>query len=217
MITIPTADLTGILGDVIPLALADDEFPLLNCVRLEWDGTALHAHATDRYRLGISTWMPGDIAPGVERQDDLFTDWGGYDDPWSMTVALADAKEIVKIFKLPPKEAVAVPLTIDYDAERWQARVARAKSTGYSGVSDLVQDQRHVFPDLRAMMADKRTEPCAEVAYSARYLADFAKVRPYGPLILTHTAGKRDGEPGMPLARVGEHFAGAIMPTRLGE
>lgn len=32
MITVPTADLTGILGDVIPFAFADDEFPLLNCV-----------------------------------------------------------------------------------------------------------------------------------------------------------------------------------------
>ena len=167
MITIPTADLVGILSDVIPFALDDDEVPLLNQVRLEWDGRQLHALATDRYRLGISSWEPGDIGDGEESQDELGVDWGSGDDPWAMAVDLPDAKELVKVFKLPTKEAIGVPVTVDYDTERWQARVSRSKDTGHSGLTVLVQDRRDEFPNVRALL-DKPAAATDRIGYTAK-------------------------------------------------
>jgi hypothetical protein len=206
MITIPTGDLTGILTDVIPFALRDDEIPMLNAVRIEWDGEQLHAMTTDRYRLGWSTWEPGDMADGEDVQDDLFTEWGSGDDPWRCTLALVDATQIAKVFKLGPKEA-GVPLTVDYEADRRRLTVKRAKDSGHSAITITADDAFVEFPDLRAMLArsDKLTAR-REVEYTAAFLADFAKVRPRGPLSMRHTKG-------LTHVSIGERFVGAIMPT----
>jgi hypothetical protein len=209
VITIPTGDLVGILADVIPFAWQDDDLPMLNIVKLEWDGRQLHALATDRFRVGISTWEPGDIGPGEEAQDDLFTDFGSGDEPWAMTIGLDQAKELVKVFKLPPKES-SVPLAFDYDAERWQAKVSRSKDTGYSGLSVLAADLREPFPDVRQLIAKAKVKSAGTIAYTAKLLADFAKVRPRGPLVLTF-----GGNEGVTLVQIGKRFAGAIMPARV--
>lgn len=128
MITIPTGDLTGVLGDVIPFAHRDDDLPTLSCVRLEWDGHTLHALTTDRYRIGWSQWHPDD-EPDGESQDDLFTRWGGADDAWWIYLPLDDAKDVVAAYKLGPKEQ-RTPLTIEnLDG---QLKVVRSRDTGYS-------------------------------------------------------------------------------------
>lgn len=211
MITIPTGDLTGILADVIPFAFPDEDIPDINCVRLEWDGGSLHALATDRYRLAISTWQPGDLDESDGVQDDLFTDWGGGDDPWSMSIALDEAKELVKVFKLGPKEW-HTPLTVDYDAERWHAKVVRSRDTGHSAITVVTPDMRAEFPDLRALLAKHDgLEAVRGLAFTAKLLADFAKVRPRGPMDMKFT-----GEGGMTHVTIGERFVGAIQPVRLG-
>lgn len=80
MICVPTGDLTGILADVTHFASPDLEVPQLNCVRVEWDGEMLHALATDTIRIAWSSWHRDD-EPDGETQDDLFTEFGGADDP----------------------------------------------------------------------------------------------------------------------------------------
>lgn len=208
MIIIPTGDLVGVINDVIPFAWPDAELPTLNTVRLRWDGEQLDAMTTDRFRLAIPTWRPGDVGPGEEFQDELGADFGSADDPWSMTMPLAQAKEIVKVFKLPPKEG-GVPLTFDYDTDRFQAKVARSKETGYSGLSLIAYDTREDFPDLSKIVADAKPQPAAAVAYSAKWLADFAKVRPRGPMVLTPC-----GTHHLTLVTIGARFTGGIVPQR---
>lgn len=209
MITVPTADLVGILSDVVPFAFDDNDIPDINCVRLEWDGNRLHALSTDRYRLAWSTWEPGEVAVGEEVQDDLFTDWGSADDPWAMTIALDEAKELVKVFKLPPKEG-HTPLTVDYDKQRWTAKVVRARETGHSAITVVVPDMRAEYPDLRALLAkNDALATVTGVEYRAKYLADFAKVRPLGPLSLRFSEG-------LTHVSIGERFVGAIVPVKVG-
>jgi hypothetical protein len=206
-ITIPTGDLVGILGDVIPFASTDDEVDFLHAVRLEWDGEMLHALTTDRFRAAISSWHPDDIEPGEEIQDDLFTDWGSGDEPWKATLALPDAAQIAKVFKLPAKE-MRVPLTVDYEADRRRLRIIRNKDTGHSAITIGADDLFVDTPDLRRLLAtaDKATGP-RQINYSAKLLADFAKVRPRGPLNLRFTKG-------LTHVAIGDRFVGAIMPAR---
>lgn len=212
MITIPTGDFVGLLADVIPFAGTDDDIPTINCVRLEWSGTRLDALATDRYRIAISQWEPGDVGEDEAIQDDLFSEWGSGDDPWRTTIDLNDAKELVKVFKLGEKE-YSVPLTVDYEFGRARFTVKRAKETGHSAITIVLETTEVEFPDVRALLAKNDTlEPVTSLGFTARLLADFGKVRPRGPLELSFT-----GEQGLTLVAIGERFHGAIMPVRVGE
>jgi len=203
VITIPTGDLTGILNDVIPFAFRDDDLPDVNCVRLEWDGDQLHALATDRYRIGWSTWDPTDEYE-VEHQDDLFTQWGGADEPWAVTISLDDAKDLAAHYKLGPKERM-VPLTIDREPER--LKVSRSRDTGYSAITTIMRDTFVSFPDIRQLLKDSaQTERVAGLSFNAKYLADFAKVRPRGPLDMQFT-----GKGKLAHVSIGARFTGAIM------
>lgn len=212
-VTIPTGDLCGILADTIPFALPGDDLPILNSVRLEWDGEQLHAMATDRYHIGWSTWRPDD-QPDTDgdQQDDLFTEWGSGDNPWHLYIPLADAKDIVSNYKLPPKERGAA-LTVGHDwaASGQQLTVDRSRLTGHSAlrmvVAGAVGDD---FPDLRKLLADASTaRPVKDIGFTPRYLADFAKVRPRGPLRMTFT-----GEGKLVHVTIGDRFVGAIQSVK---
>lgn len=210
MITIPTGDFVGILADVIPFAGTDDEIPSINCVRLEWVGTRLDALATDRYRIAISEWEPGDPDDRAV-QDDLFTNWGSGDEPWRTTIALDDAKELVKVFKLGEKE-YSVPLTVDYDRGRARLTVSRARNTGHSAITVVLETTEVEFPDVRGHLAKKDALlPVTSLGFTAKLLADFGKVRARGPLELSFS-----GDLGLTHVRIGDRFTGAIMPVRIG-
>lgn len=210
MITIPTGDLVGILSDVLPFAFPDDDLPAKHAVRIHWDRELLHAITTDGYRAAWSTWAPNEMAEGEQHQDDLFTDWGSGDDEWYCTIALPDAKELARVFKLGPKE-YQVPVTVDYEADRRRLTVKRAKDTGHSAITisaeDLFTDE---FPNVPQLL-DKAgaTRSRTTVEYNAKYLADFAKVRARGPLQMRHT--KR-----ITLVSIGPRFVGAIVPVGRG-
>lgn len=206
MITIPTGDLTGIIGDVIPFASPDTDLPKMNCVRLEWDGSMLHAQSIDGIRLGWSSWTPDDDAK-EEHQDSLFTEWGGADDPWSATICLDDAKDLAKCFKLPAKE-IFTPLTIE-KVQR-TVRVVRTRDTGHSAFTSVMHDTFVEFPDVRKVLSGNDVAlPTSALAFNAKYLADFAKVRPRGPMHMMFT-----GPTGVVHISIGERFSGAIQPVR---
>lgn len=212
MITVPTTELVGLLTDTIPFASPDKELPVLRTVRIDWDGEMLHASATDRYRIGWSRWHPDDD-PDEDAQDSLFTDWGGADEPWTAVVDLDDAKDAVKMFKLPAKEGHA-PLTVELYHR--QIRISRSRETGHSAITHVIRDaatEDHTDP--RALF-DRMPDPVStsEVAFSARMVADFAKVRPRGPLALT-LAGT-EGVVHVVHVAIGERFTGAVTPVRIG-
>ncbi|MEU7170352.1 hypothetical protein ABZ949_02525 [Micromonospora tulbaghiae] len=209
MITVPTGELTGTIADVLPFVFPDPDLPNLNCVRLEWDGHMLHALSTDRYRIAWSAWHPDDD-PDIETQDDLFTNWGGADDPWTATITLDDAKELVKVFKLPTKEQ-RVPLTVDFT--NGQVTVRRDRDTGYTALRLDIPDQLAEFPDVRKLLTDSdRVEPIAGLAFNAKYLADFGKVRPRAPMQLSFTGATK-----LTHVAIGKRFTGAIMPVNEGQ
>lgn len=217
MITISTLDFVGLLSDVVPFASTDETLPALNGVRIEWDGSRLHAMSTDRYRIGWSQWDPDDD-PDEDVQEDLFTQWGGADDGWRVTIPLNDAKGLVKSYKLPTKEAVSCPLSVEYD--RLRLVVRRLSDSGYSALRmDIeglpepdAEDASPRFPDLRKLLSEMDVlQPTRSVHFSARLLADFAKVRQRGPLEFRFTGPKT-----LAHVSIGERFIGAIMPVRPG-
>jgi hypothetical protein len=159
-------------------------------------------------------WEPGDVATDEEVQDDLFTEWGGGDDPWRVTLRHSDVAELAKVFKLPPKVAHA-PLTVDHEADRRQPHREAARDTGHTAhtmaVEDLFTDE---FPDLPAFLASAdRATSRRSVQFNAKQLADFAKVRPRGPLAMSFAKASGPGV-GAVLVSVGERFRGAIAPMR---
>lgn len=208
-ITIPTGDLVGILSDVIPFAFPDDILPELNAVRLEWDGETLHALSTDRYRVGWSQWTPGDIDADEAAQDDLFADWGSGDEPWATSIPLADAKELVKVFKLPPKEANTA-IVVDHNRASERTKVIRTRETGHSAITVVAEGLgvTFPFPDVRATLAKSdRIKAVRNAIYRAEFLADFAKVRPRGPMQMTFAGG-------LTHITIGKRFVGAITPQK---
>jgi hypothetical protein len=202
VITIPTGDLVGVLADVVLFAFPKADLPGINCVRLEWDGGMLHALATDKIRAGISSWHPTD-EPDDDGQDDLFAKWGGADDPWSLLLPLDDAKDLVANYKLGPKE-YRVPLTIDVHDN--VLKVERSRDTGHSRIVMQIEGQFVDFPDLRKLLAAAdQVRSVRGQRYTARMLADFAKVRPRGPFEMTFAKG-------LTHITIGERFVGAIAP-----
>jgi hypothetical protein len=212
-VTIPTTDLCGILADTVPFASPDTEVPVLNAIRIEWDGNALHAMATDRYRIAWSTWDPDD-EPDDDQQGDLFADWGTDDtgEQWHAYIALDDAKDIIGAYKLPAKEAggVAVSVRRVVDGAGEQLVVDRSRLTGHSAITMVVRCvAADVDPDIRGLLAKHDVaEPVRQIAYNARFLADFAKVRQRGSLRMMHTPS------GMTLVAIGDRFVGAIQAVK---
>lgn len=208
-LTVPTWDLVGVVADCVPFAFPKDDMPMLHGVRVEWDGDRLHALSTDRYRIAWSQWHPDDDPP-ADTQDDLWTKFGGADDPWGVFLSLGDAKKLVQIYKLPMKES-RTPLTVDVDLNRLTVR--RARETGHSAIQAVFDGLEVDVPDVRELLADSSAlTGVDQVSYYAHFLADFAKVRPAGPLEMRFT-----GPTGPTHVSIGERFVGAIMPVRLGD
>jgi hypothetical protein len=202
VITIPTGDLVGVLGDVALLAHPKPEGGTLNCVRLEWDGGMLHALATDRIRAGVSSWHPTD-EPDDDGQDDLFATWGGADDPWAILLPLDDVKDLIGAYKLGPKE-YRVPLTIDMHLG--VLKVERSRDTGHSRIVMQIQGVLDEYLDVRKLFRDTaQLQPVTGQRYTAKFLADFAKVRPRGPFEMAFAKG-------LTHITIGERFVGAITP-----
>lgn len=209
-VTITTADFVGLLSDAIPFAFGDDDLPAINTVRLHWDGTMLHAQATDRYRIAWSKWHPDD-EPERDYQADLLAQVGSGDDPWQVLIPLDEAQHLVKTFKLPPKEAFAV-LTLDVDVER--LTVKRSRETGHCAIRVDVEGRDVAdWPDVNSFLSSHDVVSKVDgMALNPKFIADFAKVRSRGcPLSLRFT-----GDDSAVLVSIGERFVGSIMPVREG-
>lgn len=211
MITIPTAEFVGLISDVQNFAFPKDDLPDLNVVRIEWDGDMLHTAATDSMRCARSSWHPDDDPANAKAtQGAMFTVYGGADERWVVFAALADAKELVKIYKLSDKEG-QIPLTLDYEDGR--LRVRRSRDTGHSAITTLVESRMVEFPDLRKMLdVAPELQGVEEIHYVGRHLADFGTVRQRGAMRMSF-CGLRNAT----RVTIGERFVGTIRPERVGE
>lgn len=212
MLSIPTGELVGTLADVIPFASQHKELPMLNAVKVEWNGERLHAFATDRFVAGWSRWHPKDDPTADHEeggQDGLFDDWGSADEPWSFVIPLADAAEIVKIFKLPLK-VDRHPLEVDVEYPR--VTIRRRPGGSFKGITAQLDAAMGLqFPDVRKLLGEQPMSLLAgeHVCWDPLFLAKFAKVRWHG---IAHFYV--DGPERLTVVEIGDRFTGAIMPIR---
>lgn len=222
MITIPAGELCGLLLDVIPFGV--DHPDSQHCaVRLEWDGELLHAMTMDSVRVGWSQWCPEDLPP-VDVQDPIGTVWGGSRVPWAITIALHDAAEIAKIFRLPAKEAYGSPLSVDVDqaptdgpdgapATKTLLRVRRDADTGRSALTGVWEGVEIPLTLAAARELFARWDKVAKIpsiAFNPSLLADFAQVRTRGGAMrMTFTGRERPT-----LIEIGRRFQGLIQPIK---
>jgi hypothetical protein len=140
----------------------------------------------------------------------MFTEWGGADDAWSVLLPLDDAKDVAKVFKLPVKEGWT-PLTVENI--NGQLKVVRKRDGLHSAITQSVDGVPFGFPNLAELLAKSDSvEQIRQVAYDARRMALFGKVRQRGSMSLTFT-----GENRITHVTIGERFVGAIMLVRVGE
>lgn len=210
MITIPTYELVGLLGDALPFAHPDKDVPALNAVRVEWDGDMLHTIATNVLAAAWSSWHPDDEPdPGQDIQADLLHPIGsdGDDVPWAINLPAADVKDVISGFKLPAKQS-ACPLTVTYNPNG-RLSVARSRETGLVAVTHTIDGRLDTFPDLRDQFNDARdiVDKVDAVAYSGCQLALFGKVRQRAPMRLTFA-------PEATHVTIGERFRGIVVPAR---
>lgn len=211
-ITIPTAELVGILCDAISFISADKDDVERRVVELRWDGSMLHASALDGFRAVVSSWHPDDD-PCRPVEYPLGTDLGGPDAPWDVVLEADDVKHLIDTAKTR-KGQEYVPVVVDADPP--VLAVTRAKlhrlvpgfKVSYDGTSSQ-------FPNVREMIvtAAGDVEATKELWFNPCLMADFAKVRQRGgPMKLTLAGPLHPA-----IVEIGTRFIGLIQPVRNGE
>ncbi len=210
MITVPTADLHGILSDTVQFISPDKDDDEGRCVHLQWDGAMLHASASDTIRSAISSWHPSD-EPEKDVQDALGVELGGADDPWHVVLGVDDVAHLLATAK-PVKNLEYVPLILDYAGG--VLSVKRAKQARVPGFSIAYDGRPYVFADLRVAIVEAlgRVEPVKEIWFNGPLMSSFGKVRQRGaPAKWTFAGPDRPA-----VVEIGERFVGAIQPVRQG-
>jgi hypothetical protein len=209
MITISTAELINSLVAVLPITLDPKGNPLAG-VRIDWDGGDLHFTVYDVYAGAVVTWTPGEGAEeeiADDDQDTMYTEWGGEDEPWHVFISHADAKEIVKVFKLPsklwrfPVDLKVNPLGTKLTVERNDSAVTATNRGERLLVVPSDGDVLAKIPDVRAMAMETAIAAGRLTSYetfSGNRLAALAPSAMYGVATLAFgedyasiTAGKR--------------------------
>lgn len=212
MLTIPTTDLLGTIGDCLPFIPADKEDVERRCVHLRWDGGQFHASATDGIRAVVSSWHPDDI-PDADVQDEIGTTLGeDSDGEWEFILSADDAAHLLKTAK-PVKGMEYTPLHVTWDGELLTVR--RSKASRLPGFTLAYDGMDHVFPDVRAYVVEAagKAEPVKEISFNAVLVADFGKVRQRGNPARWTFGGDRHPA----VVEIGERFVGAIQPVRASE
>lgn len=213
MITIPTTELIGCIADMLP-HITDDKGATAGLV-IEWTGGALNFAVFDTYSGAEVTWVPGEGAEGTyetgEGEEDI--DWGGDDDSWRVFIWLADAKEIVKLFKLPAK-LWRFPVKLKVNLSRTKLTVERDDMTRGERllvVSTYNDVLRHIpsIPQVATMQSETTMRRGIEI--SAARLGAFGLARPHGPM---HISWGQGGEPVR--VTVGSRIEGFVYPPGKG-
>lgn len=208
MLTIPTTDLLGCIGDCMPFITPDKDDVAMRVVHLRWDGDLFHASATDGIRAVVSSWSPDD-KPDDDVQGELGVDLGDDNGPWEFLLSADDAAHLLKAAK-PVKGFEYTPLFVEVDGDL--LRVRRAKEARLPGFVITYDRAGDAFPDVRQYVVDAagKAEPVKEIAWNASLMADFGKVRQRGHAARWTFSGDRSPA----VVEIGERFVGALMPVR---
>lgn len=235
MITIPTSELIGGISDVIAFAADDKDDPQHGIV-IGWNGEELSFAATDAMTGAVSTWTPGmgderftDDLAGMRGTADLVEalrgiQWGTFDDdnnaPWKVFVSHADAKDIVKVFKLAAKFRMT-PLTVEPSVSASRLIVARERQVWcnrHTMTIDASLDNLAKFPRVemfaqRALAREVGDQPEGPltVTFNQLYLARLGAVRDYPCRLVYNGEGAPTG------VSVGATFVGFIYPTGMSK
>lgn len=216
MLTIPTSELTGLLSDVLAFAPVVKDDPNRG-VLIEWDGETLYASAYDVLSGARSSWTPGEGQEGEEAENDEEhpadqLGWGGDAAAWRAFVTFDDAKEIVKVFKLPAKRWW-VPVTVKISPTWSRLTIER---TGDFGPTEALlsarvdPDRTTKFPSVADIFRDAVSGSLARDTgqiFSPYRMAAFGTVRAHGPLALQHAVD------GPTAAAMGTRLIGFIWPN----
>jgi hypothetical protein len=237
-ITIPTAELIGLLTDVASFAPADKD-DIYWGVQLEWGGRDVYPNGTDELGVRIdeltasaysttsgarATWEPGTgregeidesgKAPAIDTED---VRWGGDDSPWRAFLSMSDVRDLIKLFKVPAK-LWAYPLTLDVSATGDRLTVRRTAEFGKPAASMTVDTHTDrfgyegvKFPDVAAVVKEARehTAPSDGEMFWAHQLGALGAVRGHDSLHITLPA---EGYPSTLL--MGERWQGFVYGPR---
>lgn len=214
MITIPTTELIGGLTDVLPV-ITDPKSSLAG-VRIAWDGEALHFTAYDVISGGTVQWVPGEGAEGNmdDGPDGEFVNddvWGGEDSPWAVWIYLPQAKEILKLFKLPAKLwRFPVTLKCSPTGDRLIIEREDGPRVGRLLMVQTDNDMLSKIPDVReiAERVDLNLIRQEGIRFNGSRLGAFGTVRPHGSLAMAF--GSTNEPVGV---KVGTRYAGFIYPA----
>lgn len=215
MITIPTTELIGGLNDVLPI-ISDPKAELAG-VQINWDGEELHFTTYDVHSGAIVSWLPGE---GDERVGQIETEgpddgyepeWGGDDAPWATWIRIEQAKEILKLFKLPAK-LWRFPVTLKCSLSGDRLTVERTDSPKGERLLSIpgAPDMLRKIPNVRTYCEDRGRTPASVLGatFNAARLGTFGSVRPHGLMTLIF------GQENDPVeVKIGTRFAGFVFPA----
>lgn len=195
MLTIPTTELVNCITETLA-HVQDPKHSETAGIVLSWSGEALDFAAYDPLSGAEVTWVPGEGAEGDfddENAEEIA--WGGDDAPWRIFIVYADAKEIVKLFKLPAKfwrypvklkvNALGTKLTIERDD---MARGERLL------VVSTYNDVLKRIPDIHTVAASAQGDGTRrEVSLPGHRIAPFGLAARHGEMRLALHGG--DNEP----------------------
>jgi hypothetical protein len=206
VITIPTTELIGGITDVLPI-LSD---PKTGGIKINWDGECLHFTAYDIYSGGTVAWFPGEGAEGEfdDEEGAVEIDWGGDDSPWSVFIWADQAKEILKLFKLPAK-LWRVPVTMKASPTGDRLIIERTDSPRGERLLMLPTDNDHLneIPDVAnyAQDQDRSITAVTTATLAPARLGAFGAVRPHGLMTMLFGLLSDPVE-----VRIGSRYAGFV-------
>lgn len=220
-ITLPTSEFVGLISDVLAFAPQDKDATHRG-VLLEWDGEQLTAAAHDVLSGGQSSWGPGEAPEAKGDVAETLADirWGsdGTDKRARLFISYDDAKELIKVYKLPEKFGLT-PVTLDltpYPPMLYVGRPAMPWCTSQSTrVSSAPAEEVEGFPDVTDVTENAIKNATATpwvsdgLAYSGLRMALFGTVRQWDVMAMTLT-----GETSMTVVNIGDRFVGWIFPAR---
>lgn len=206
-ITIPTSELIGGLSDVLP-QITDPKGDHAG-VQIAWTGETLTFTAYDVYSAAEVYWLSGE---GDENDADEDTaddiDWGGHDAPWRTWVSALQAKEIVKVFKLPAKLwRFPVEIGCANDSRTLTIHREDGPRTGRELIIPADPGECHQIPDVRAIAyaEDRDADPAVVPTFAPYRMAAFGSARSHGVMQLFL------GDVNQPVGiRIGQRFAGFL-------
>lgn len=210
MITLSTAELLGMIGDMLPFVDPDKDSTAHHCIRIEQKGDTLTMLATNRaqaFRVGYVA----ESAAGITLEE------------FDVRISPVDAKAIVSAFKLGIKlEHAPVTLRVrgtsarhlvvsrEREEEAWSALTmhvtAREAPNLEAGDSPEIDIHQVVGAASRA-----HVNMVPAIAWSPRLLANLGKVERHGEMVMAFTS-TRDGAP--VYVQAGERFDGIMYPVK---